>query len=235
MFFKDLQAMIRIALLFTCLWLPASPFLIHHGRHRSYHSLHNGKSDSDDSSSSIMDEFLNDFASQSAHLLASPDLPTKQKRSLTFTASPLVGGHAPQTPSPFYSPDFVVQHILSCLMQDVDTIGVDQAFKFTQLAAAGESSSLRVSWRSPSTSNDGITLGQFNDILKESLSPPYYTLSNMDDFSFAGLPQFDESDLSCYIDIYTRNCDDTEPNKNDTEECFLGLWRFHLNREAKVR
>ena len=176
----------------------------------------------DNDNDDAMGSFLEAFYRESEQMLYNnDDLGLKEKRDLSMQASPLIGGHRPVAPSPFYSPDFVVQHLLSTIKQEHDPF--EALHSFTKIAPDMESRSLRVSWA------DGfspVTLSEFSRVF--SSAPHLRKLPEMDDFSFAGLPVFGDDDLSCYLDIYARDC------RTDEDSCMLGMYRFHLTRESKL-
>lgn len=166
------------------------------------------------SNDSLMSEFYAELQSRQQ----CQDISTEARRSLSFSL------HKPQNPSPFYSPDFVVQH----LMQTFVTLkegGTRQSFEFTQLQ--DESPSVRKSW----INGKGVNFEQFS----QDLIFRYGSIIGADDFSFAGNPTFSANDLECTVDVWVSNCQ----NHVNRDSCDLDLtqtskYRFDLHRQSKL-
>ena len=132
-----------------------------------------------------------------------------ESRHATLTAPSSIGGFKPNGPSPFLSPDAVVQHVLlglvgcygdiddECQMPDFDFL--HEAWRFAQLDPNFDHiMSQRLSW------TDGVSPvseNQFKTELLGSSLLPFRDLTTTTKFKLLGIPLFDDDDNSCLVKI----------------------------------
>ena len=168
----------------------------------------NGVGDQEDL---VEDDLLTDFLKEANKrmTLSSNSVNQFQRRSLEYSAPPSIGGGRPEGPSPFLSPDAVVQHVVTGLLEcntDIDEgctgtgmEGVHQAWRFSELHPDGDyAPSYRTSW---SDGKKMVTRDEFECEIRSGVLLPFG--DGVEAVEMLGLPIFDEADNddSCLVRI----------------------------------